>query len=177
MWPFSRLRDHRYCAFCKVLRTVYVRKHVSPTNVLLSAAFAAAVTFATFGELDPVGLVVFCVSLTCSEVFVYTRWRMNIVCNLCGFDPILYKRSPSKAALRVKEFFHEQVENPEFWLTKSPLLDVQRRIRAQEKKTLEHQVMRNRQKAKAAAVATAATVPTVKAPAPPRPNLAPSKTV
>jgi hypothetical protein len=146
MQPFSRLRDHRYCAFCKVLRRVYVKKHIDLTNVACAVAFAGAVTFAVWGALDPRGLMLLCVSLVCAEVFVNLRWRFNVVCNLCGFDPLLYKRSPERAAQRVKEFFREQVENPEFWLTKSPLLDVQRRIRAQEKKAREAQILNNRAK-------------------------------
>ena len=147
MWPISRLRDHRYCAFCKVLRKVYVKKHIDVTNVLLAAAFATTVTFVYEGQLDPLALMLFVVAIGCAELFVNMRWRMNLVCNLCGFDPVLYKRSTVKAALRVKEFFREQVENPEFWLTKSPLLDVQKHIRLHEKKALEHQMMTNRVKA------------------------------
>ncbi len=146
MWPISRLRAQRYCAFCKVLRRVYVKKHVDLTNVLLAALFAAAVSFVYEGQLDPLALMIFVVSLSCAEIFVNMRWRMNLVCNLCGFDPILYKRSNEKAAARVKEFFREQVENPHFWLTKSPLLDVQKRIRLQEKKAIEMKIVANRAK-------------------------------
>lgn len=146
MWPFSRLREPRYCAFCKVLRRIYVRKHIGLTNVVLAVVFAATVTYAAFGTFDPRGLMVLCLSLVIAEVFVYLRWRMNVICSLCGFDPILYKRSPPKAALRVKEFFHEQVENPEFWLTRSPLLAVQKQIRAREKQTRELQIVNGRAK-------------------------------
>ena len=146
MWPISRLRDHRYCAFCKVLRRVYVKKHVDLTNVLWSALFAAAVAFVYAGQMDPVALMLFVVALGAAELFINMRWRMNMVCNLCGFDPILYKRSNAKAAAAVKEFFREQVENPQFWLTKSPLLDVQKRIRLQEKKNLEMKIVANRAK-------------------------------
>lgn len=158
MWPFSRLRDHRYCAFCKVLRRVYVKKHIDLTNVVVAASFSAAVTYAVWGAFDPQGLLSFCIALAFAEVFVYLRWRMTITCNLCGFDPILYKRSPVEASARVKEFFKAQVENPEFWLTKSPLLDVQKRIRAQEKKAIERQIVNRR---KVAAVPVAAPGSTV----------------
>lgn len=82
-----------------------------------------------------------------SDIFIYLRWRMTIVCRMCGFDPVLYKQSPEKAKERVKQFFKEQVENPEFWLTKSPLLHVQKRIRENEKRALELQVLANRKKA------------------------------
>jgi hypothetical protein len=146
MWPFSRLHEHRYCAFCKVLRRVYVRKHVGVTNVLQCALFALTVTYAAYQQPDPIGMMIFVLALIGAEIFIYTRWRMNIICNLCGFDPILYKKSADKASLRVKEFFKEQVENPEFWLTKSPLLAVQKRIREQERKKIEYQRLTSRSK-------------------------------
>jgi hypothetical protein len=146
MWPFSRLRDVRFCAFCKAKRRVYNKKHVNLTNVVGAAALTLAVTYAYFGEPDPRGFMVFCIFITGAEVFVYLRWRMAIVCSMCGFDPILYKRSPQKASLRVGEFFKEQVDNPEFWLSRSPLLKLQKRIRLQEKKALETQIIMNRAK-------------------------------
>jgi hypothetical protein len=144
MWPFSRLRDQRYCAFCKAKHRVYLRKHVSLTNVVLAAVFTLLVTYAIFAEPDPQGLMIFCVFVIGAEIFVYLRWRMSIVCSMCGFDPILYKRSPAKASAKVAAFFKEQVDNPEFWLSRSPLLNLQKRIRAQEKKNLEHQIISNR---------------------------------
>jgi len=146
MWPFSRLRSVRFCAFCKAKRQVYNKKHVNLTNVVCAAAFTLAFTYAYFAEPDPRGLMVFCVFIIFSEIFVYMRWRNGVVCSMCGFDPILYKKSPQKASLRVSEFFKEQVENPEFWLSRSPLLKLQKRIRLQEKKALEHQIIANRTK-------------------------------
>lgn len=71
------------------------------------------------------------------------------MCRMCGFDPVLYKRSRERARLRVKEFFRDQIENPEFWLTKSPLLLIQKKIRENEKKALELKVLEIRKKAQA----------------------------
>src|SRR5665213_1466225 len=80
MWPFSRLRTTRFCAFCKAKRQVYNKKHVNLTNVVCAAAFTLAFTYAYFAEPDPRGLMVFCVfiisrkfSSTCAgemELFV-----------------------------------------------------------------------------------------------------------
>lgn len=141
-----RLRGRRYCAFCKAPRKVYLKKNIDLTNVLLAGVFAVVVTFAAWGSLDPMAILVFCISLALAECFVHIRWRQNIICNLCGFDPVTYKRSPDAARAQVKKFFKEQVENPEFWLTKSPLLVVQKQIRENEKKALEHQIIMNRSK-------------------------------
>jgi hypothetical protein len=146
MWLISRLRDQRYCAFCRTLRRVYVKKHIDLTNVGFAIATAMSTSYLFWDGPDPRGLIVFCLFIAGAEIFVYTRWRSTILCKLCGFDPVLYKKSPARASLRVKEFFKDQVENPEFWLTKSPLLAVQKRIRAQEKKSLERQIIANRTK-------------------------------
>jgi hypothetical protein len=123
----SRLRDQRYCAFCRTPRQVYLKKHVDTTNVLASVVFAMAVTYALFGEPDPRGLIIFCLAILASEVFVYIRWRSFVSCKLCGFDPVLYKRSPALASARVREFFMEQAKNPSFLLSKSPLVALHRR--------------------------------------------------
>ncbi|MGZ3723791.1 MAG: hypothetical protein ACXVA9_12700 [Bdellovibrionales bacterium] len=123
-----------------------MKKHIGLTNVLCAIAFSVASTYAAFAEPDPRGLMIFCIFIIGAEIFVYMRWRMSIICSMCGFDPIVYKRSPSKASARVSEFFKDQVENPEFWLSKSPLLKHQKMIKAQEKKALETQIILNRAK-------------------------------
>lgn len=151
MWPFSRPRKSCYCAFCKAPRRVYTKKHVGLTNVLLAVAFAMTSSFALWASLDPRSLLLCGFYLVGADIFIYLRWRLTIVCRMCGFDPVLYKRSPEKARKRVREFFDEQVQNPEFWLTKSPLLAIQKRIRENEKKALELQVIENRKKSQALA--------------------------
>jgi hypothetical protein len=153
MWPFSRLREQCFCAFCKTKHHVYVKKHVSSTNVALAGAFALTVTYAAYGEPEPLGIMIFSLFVIASEIFVYMRWRLSVVCSMCGFDPIIYKKSPARASLKVGEFFKEQVENPEFWLSKSPLLDLQKRIRLQEKKRIEMQILANKEKGKSSSLA------------------------
>lgn len=144
---FSRLRGQRYCAFCKVLRRIYIKKHVDLTNVLCAIAFTFATAYLIWSEPDPRGLFIFCLYIAGAEIFVYLRWRMSVTCKMCGFNPILYHRSPALASARVKEFFYEQVENPQFWLTQSPLLQLQKRIRTREKKNQEIRAMSRRAKA------------------------------
>jgi hypothetical protein len=133
-------REHRYCAFCKAKRKVYLKKHVGPTNVLAAFAFALVTTFAVWGEADPRGLVLLGCYLVGAEVFVRLRWRIGVVCKMCGFDPVLYKKSPKLAAERVRRFFAEQAKNPEFFLTSSPLLEVHRRLTAAQKQAIEREL-------------------------------------
>ncbi len=146
-----RLRERCYCAFCKTPRWVYAKKHVDLTNVVLTGVAAWLATLAVWAELEPRGLMFFVVALMGSEIFIYLRWRMNLMCQLCGFDPIVYKKSPAKACAQVREFFNEQVKNPEFWLTRSPLLQVQRQILVQERKAWDQQVLANRTRSSALA--------------------------
>lgn len=131
---FSRLHAQRYCAFCKAPRRVYVKKHIDVTNVVGMLLFVTAITYFIWGTPDPRGLMLFCVFIAVSETFVQLRWRMNIVCNLCGFDPVTYKKSPARARQKVKDFFEENRNDPEFWMTRSPLVDLQKKIRIQERK-------------------------------------------
>ncbi len=134
---FSRLFQRRYCAFCKTPRRIYAKRHIDMTNVLATALLSAVVSTAVYGELDPRALMFFCLVVVLGEMFIFFRWRIAIVCKLCGFDPVLYKRSPAKAAARVREFFTEQVGNPRFQLSKSPLLELHRRMKTAERKNLE----------------------------------------
>jgi hypothetical protein len=93
-----------------------------------------AITFAQWGTPDPRGIVIFLVFIGIAEMFVYSRWRASLVCKLCGFDPIVYKRSPEEAAQGVRKFFEEQKQDPRFHLSRSPLLELQKRITERERK-------------------------------------------
>lgn len=144
---FSRLFQRRYCAFCKTPRRIYAKKHIDLTNVLGAALLSTLVSTAVYGELDPRGLTLFCLVIAFSELFIFFRWRIAVVCKMCGFDPVLYKRSPARAALRVREFFTEQVGNPRFQLSKSPLLELHRKQKVAERKSLERRYAFERKRA------------------------------
>ena len=135
---FSRVRDHRFCAFCKSKRTVYVKKHIDLTNVVLTALLSLGVTSGIWGFLDPRALAMCPVLLMGMEIFIFLRWRISIVCRLCGFDPILYKKSPALAAKKVNEFYKESVQDPRFFLSRSPLLETYRKQLLQERKMAEY---------------------------------------
>jgi hypothetical protein len=132
MKVFSRLKGLGYCAFCKTKRRLYTKKHVDATNVAAVGGFALAVTYAAYGFADPRGLLIFSLFVVMAEMFVYFRWRSNLTCRMCGFDPVLYKQSPERASKAVRQFFDEAANKPEFWLSRSPLLQLHRRLRKQE---------------------------------------------
>lgn len=134
MQLFSRLRDQRYCAFCKSARRVYLKKHISLTNVAGAILLSVGMSYAIYGRPDPSLLGIFCFLTVAGEMFVYSRWRASLVCKLCGFDPVVYKRSPEEASKQVRAFFEEQIEKPGFILSKSPLLELRRRLQEQERR-------------------------------------------
>lgn len=147
---FSRVRDHRFCAFCKSKRRVYVKKHIDLTNVLITF-FLAVVAASAFSQgLDPVSVLLWSVLLVLTEIFVFLRWRIAIVCRLCGFDPVLYKKSPALAAQKVRQFFDENVRKPQFFLSRSPLLETYRRQQELERKKAEYAFLMQKQKKPAA---------------------------
>jgi hypothetical protein len=112
---------------------------------------SAAITQVYYGQPDARGLVVFCLFTISAEIFVYIRWRTGIICRMCGFDPVVYKKSPEKASAMVNQFFREQAENPKFWLSRSPLLDLHRRLREQERARNDYKALMDMKKSKAVA--------------------------
>jgi hypothetical protein len=134
MKMISRRQRRCFCAFCKAPRKIYKKKHVNLTNVVAGIMLAMALSAAYYGQPDPRGLVVFCTFMVISEIFVYLRWRTSLVCRLCGFDPITYKRSPEAAARLVREFFNSKSEDPSFHMSRSPLLKLQKQRKVRERR-------------------------------------------
>lgn len=108
-----------YCAFCKTERKVYLRKNISWLGTFGAVMGALAMTFAVFQEVDPRGIFIFISFLIMGEVFVKIRWRMNIVCGQCGFDPVLYAKDHEAAAEKVKAFLSKRKEDPSMLLKPS----------------------------------------------------------
>lgn len=47
---------------------------------------------------------------------------MKMICDICGFDPVLYKRSPQRAADLVKIFLEKRKTDPQMLLKPYPKL-------------------------------------------------------
>lgn len=101
-----------YCAFCRSERLVYVKRHLSLIDFSLSAATSALLSVIVWQDLDPRAFVFFAFCLGFSEIFIQVRWRLSIACPRCGFDPVLYKKNPTLAADRVKNFMARRREGP-----------------------------------------------------------------
>lgn len=90
----------------------YTKKHVGLWNIFGSALGALLLTYAIWQQFEAQVLMFFVILLAISEVFIQVRWRINIVCKFCGFDPVLYLKDAELAAAKVKEFLERRKENP-----------------------------------------------------------------
>lgn len=123
----ARASKRCFCAFCRSQRTVYTKKHVGLADVLLAGLAAALLSYIVYQDLDPRAVIFFAVGLAIAELFIMLRWRLSAICNKCGFDPFLYKRSPERAAQRVKEYMEERKNDPLSLFSPPPKLPVLRK--------------------------------------------------
>lgn len=113
-----------YCAFCKSERLVYSKKHVSVIDIGLAALAGLLLSVIVWQDFDPRAVVFFSLGLGLAELFIQVRWRLSIPCPHCGFDPVLYKRSPPLAAERVKVHMARRRESPAALFTPAPKIPV-----------------------------------------------------
>ena len=97
------MKTRGYCAFCKSPKIFYARKHLSFWHVVLSLVVALCMNYAMTFTISPSVLYIFSISVVISEMYMQLRWRLFVVCQKCGFDPVLYLKDKDGACLRVKE--------------------------------------------------------------------------
>ena len=122
-----------YCAHCRSARSVISQQHVSWINVLQSFVLSAALSFLFWQGLHPLSAVFALSFLVLAEIAVRLRRRADLICKKCGFDPVLYKKSPELAKAKVKEFFKKNIMDPDVPLIDSPLIEIRKKIKAKEK--------------------------------------------
>ena len=111
-----------YCAFCKNKRKIYIKKHVSFVNIFAAILISFSATLFFWERPDPRGLIFLVFFIMISEVVLQLRWRMNMTCPYCGFDPILYLKDPKKVALKVKAVLEKTKNDPQkIFSEKNPL--------------------------------------------------------
>jgi hypothetical protein len=119
-------RKSCYCAFCKVERKVYANKHLPFVSIIGLVLLGIVMTFAVFKSLDPRGLAFVGTLLIIAEIFAQTKWRASMICRNCGFDPVIYVRSPEQAGLKIKAFLDKRKESPDFLLRPPVVLPVKK---------------------------------------------------
>lgn len=102
-----------FCAFCRQPRRRESRRSIGLAHLGLCASAAFFLSFVIFQEIDPRGILIFCVFFILTEIFVRLRWRLAVACPYCHFDAITYKKDPSRALQQVKTRLEEVKSDPE----------------------------------------------------------------
>ena len=97
----SSISEKIFCAFCRLERRYYSKKHLNWTNVLLSLSAAILTMYIFWQEFNPSVAFIFTVYLIIVEVFITLRWRLSLPCPHCGFDIVLYKKNTKLACEKV----------------------------------------------------------------------------
>jgi len=91
--------------------------------------------WARWQSLDFKFIVIFVAIFTTMEVIVQIRHRLNLACQFCGFDPVLYKKNPEAAAQTVKQHLDRMKNDPDFLLSERAQSTLKRLKRARRPKT------------------------------------------
>jgi len=113
-------RKKCYCAFCKSERVVYTKRRIDVFNVMAAILASGLTMMAIWQGFDPRVMLFFVGYIALAETFVQIRWRLNIICKNCGFDPVLYVKDSAKAADKVKLTLEKRKNDPTSIL-KAPL--------------------------------------------------------
>lgn len=101
-------------------------------NVLQSFVLSAAMSFIFWQSIHPFSVVFALAFLVLAEIGIKLKMRSEFICKKCGFDPVLYKRSPALAKAKVQEFFKVNIMDPEVPLIDSPLIELRKKLKVQE---------------------------------------------
>ena len=122
-----------YCAHCRSPRNIITQTHVDWMNVLQAFVFSVVLSFLFFQSFHPLSAVFTMGFLVISEIGIRLRRRAELICKKCGFDPVLYKKSPEAAKAKVQEFFKKNIMDPDVPMIDSPLIEIRKKIKAREK--------------------------------------------
>jgi hypothetical protein len=109
--------EKRYCAFCRAERSVYLKRHAGLLDTAVAFAMAFLIMVARWQSFNPKVIVFFLAFLTAMEIVIQVRFRLGIVCKLCGFDPVIYKKNPELAAKQVKFRLDHIQDDPDLLLS------------------------------------------------------------
>ncbi|MBK9293337.1 MAG: hypothetical protein IPM57_02675 [Oligoflexia bacterium] len=116
-----------YCAFCKVPRHVYRKRHLSLINYIQGFSLSIVASFLIWRQIDPRALVILVLTLMFIEIGILIRRRLEAPCPHCGFDPYLYLKDQKAACDRVKMHLEKRQADPDVWLGKKPPLRFSKR--------------------------------------------------
>ncbi len=105
-----------YCAYCKHRRKAYTKKHLNLVNIGYSLLLSFLLMLIVWQGFHPGVFVFITVFLFIQETAIQMRRRLSVQCNSCGFDPVLYVRSPDLAKQRVQKILNTKKESAEYLL-------------------------------------------------------------
>lgn len=114
---------HCYCAFCKSKRRVYTKKHITVLDVLYCFVLGFSFGLVVWQEINAKFIPIAITFMGLAEVITQIRRRLSLVCRKCGFDPLLYLKSPKLAAERVRTVFESRLKNPNILDKRLPVLE------------------------------------------------------
>ena len=109
-----------YCAFCKTKRRVSQKKHINLRDVFYCFVLSMLLMFLIWQDFNPRVAVLFALIVGMCGYFAQLRWRLQMACPQCGFDPIIYLREPKKAVRMVKEHLGRWENSPKKWFLPNP---------------------------------------------------------
>lgn len=111
-WKLFRSRSQILCAFCSSERRVNRKRSMGFFDIALAMLSSFLLMAIFFRDFDARVFILFVFCLAAGEVFVQMRWRVSLMCPHCGFDPVLYNRSPQAAADKVKLHLEKRRNDP-----------------------------------------------------------------
>lgn len=113
-----------YCAFCKSPRKINMQKHVQAFEISLSLVGSLLLMLFFFQSFNSKVFVLFGILLSVFEFFVQMKYRLQMACKQCGFDPLLYLKSKEKACAMVKAHLENRKNDPDVFMSSKPALDL-----------------------------------------------------
>lgn len=117
-WKLFRSRSQILCAFCGSARRVNRKRSMGFFDIALAMLSSFLLMAILFRDLDARVFILFVFCLAAGEIFVQVRWRVSLMCPHCGFDPVLYNRSPQVAAEKVKLHLEKRRNDPNVLLAR-----------------------------------------------------------
>lgn len=109
---------HHYCAFCRRPKYVYERSKVGLIGFSLLFVMSGLFSYGLRKQVDEFIFYIFFSLVVLVELGMKMRYRISLLCKECGFDPLIYKRSPERAVVMVQKKLEQRLSNPENLLRK-----------------------------------------------------------
>ncbi len=92
---------------CRIQRRVRMSSGVHWSMILVLLPASIVITYFATGSVDARTLLFWVAFVAVSEVIAIIINRISLICQYCGFDPILYRKNKVLAMQRVKETLEE----------------------------------------------------------------------